>query len=109
DNQNVINYYHDLWNVEQAFRMSKSDLKTRPIFHHTEDSIRAHVLICFMALMVGKLIEIKTGRSIKRIRDAIWSVQEAHVRDTQTGTVGILVGDHSNPDLQPLNQFLNSC
>lgn len=109
DNQSVINYYHDLWNVEQAFRMSKSDLKTRPIFHHTEDSIRAHVLICFMALMVGKLIEIKTGRSIKRIRDAIWSVQEAHVRDTQTGTVGILAGDHSNPDLQPLKQFLYAC
>lgn len=109
NDQNIIAYYHDLWNVEQAFRMSKSDLKTRPIFHRTEDSIRAHVLICFMALMVAKLIESKTERSIRRIRDAIWAVQDAHVRDTQTGTVGILAGDQSNPDLQLLKRVLKAC
>ena len=37
----VIASYHDLWHVEASFRMSKSDLRARPIFHHTRESIEA--------------------------------------------------------------------
>lgn len=84
-NEQIIVHYHGLWHVEQAFRMSKSDLKTRPIFHYTHDAIRAHVLICFMALMMGKFLEIKTGLSLRRIRDVLWNVQEAHIEDSLTG------------------------
>lgn len=67
--------------------MSKSDLKTRPIFHYDHDAIKAHVLLCFMALMMGKFLEIKTGLSIQRVRDIIFSVHEAHIEDTLTGTL----------------------
>lgn len=80
-NEQIVLYYHDLWRVEQTFRMSKSDLKARPIFHYTHDAIRAHLLICFMALMIGKYIEIKTGRSLRAVRDLLWQVQEVHLRD----------------------------
>lgn len=45
----VIGSYHQLWRIEKSFRMSKSDLAARPIFHHTEDSIRAHLTIVFAA------------------------------------------------------------
>ncbi len=91
----VIAYYHDLWHVEQAFRMSKSDLRTRPIFHHTQEAIRAHVLICFMALMMGKYLEIKTGRSLRKIRQELWRVHEAQIRDERTGEVHVLRMDTS--------------
>ena len=47
----IVTYYRDLWHVEQAFRMSKSDLRARPIFHNTKEAILTHVLICFMALI----------------------------------------------------------
>ena len=80
-NEKIVEHYHSLWKVEQAFRISKSDLQTRPIFHHSHDAIRAHVLICFMALMIGKYIEIKTGHSLRRVRDLLWQVQEVHLRD----------------------------
>ncbi len=77
DNKLVIERYHQLYKIEQAFRISKHDLKTRPIFHFKEDPIRVHVLICFMALAVSKYIEIKTNMSIqvflsecKKITDA---------------------------------------
>ena len=62
----VIASYHELWHVEQAFRMSKSDLKARPIFHHKRDSIEAHLTIVLTALAIGKIIEAQTGISIKR-------------------------------------------
>jgi len=84
-NAQIIAYYQELWHVEQAFRMSKTDRKTRPIFHYTHDAIRAHVLLCFMALMAGKFLEIKTGLSLRKIRDIRWNIHEVHIEDTLTG------------------------
>jgi len=84
-NEQIIFYYHNLWRIEQAFRISKTDLKTRPIFHYAHDAIKAHVLLCFMALMMGKFLEIKTELSLQRIRDILWNVHEAHIEDTLTG------------------------
>ncbi len=63
-NEHVTERYHQLYKIEQAYRISKHDLKTRPIFHFKEDPIRLHVLICFMALSVPKYIEIETNMSI---------------------------------------------
>ncbi len=83
-NSQIIEYYHELWHVEQAFRVSKSDLQTRPIFHQTHQAIKAHVLLCFMALMMGKFLEIKTGLSLSRIRDILWNIHEVHILDTLT-------------------------
>jgi transposase len=48
--QQVIDAYHQLFQVEKTFRMSKSDLKARPIFHHKRESIEAHLTIVFTAL-----------------------------------------------------------
>ena len=60
-NDQVIEYYHGLWHVEQAFRMSKTDLKTRPIFHYEHEAIRAHVLVCFMGLYKGEVLRDQNG------------------------------------------------
>jgi transposase len=49
----VIASYHDLWHVEQSFRMSKTDLRARPMFHHTRDAIEADLTIVFTALSDG--------------------------------------------------------
>ena len=65
DNATIINRYHDLYKIEQAFRLSKHDLQTRPIFHFKEEPIQLHILICFMALAVSKHIELKAGISIR--------------------------------------------
>lgn len=62
----VIGSYHQLWRIEKSFRMSKSDLAARPIFHHLEDSIRAHLAVVFAALAITRIIETHTGWSIKR-------------------------------------------
>jgi transposase len=64
--QQVIAAYHNLFQVEKSFRMSKSDLKARPIFHHKRDSIEAHLTIVFTALAVARYIERATGVSISK-------------------------------------------
>ena len=65
DSKTIIERYHDLYKIEQAFRVSKSDLQTRPIFHFKEEPIKLHLLICFMALAVSKHIELQTKTSIR--------------------------------------------
>lgn len=49
--------YHNLWQVERAFRISKSKIEIRPMFHFTRRRIEAHVCICFVALKVYKELE----------------------------------------------------
>ena len=65
--QEVIDAYHDLWNIEQSFRMSKHDLKARPIFHHQAEAIEAHLTIVFTALAIARQLQTTTGISIKRL------------------------------------------
>jgi hypothetical protein len=62
----VISSYHQLWRIEKSFRMSKHDLRARPIYHRKRESIDAHLSIVFAALAVTRLIEARTGWSIKR-------------------------------------------
>jgi hypothetical protein len=62
----VIGAYHQLWRIEKSFRMSKHDLRARPIYHHKRESIDAHLTIVFAALAVTRLIEDRTGWSIKK-------------------------------------------
>jgi transposase len=53
----VYTAYHNLWNVERAFRIAKSKIEIRPMFHFTRRRIEAHVCICFVALKVYKELE----------------------------------------------------
>jgi transposase len=66
DPDEVIGAYSQLLNVERSFRMSKTDLAARPIYHHTRESIEAHLSIVFAALAVSRWIENTTGWSIRR-------------------------------------------
>jgi hypothetical protein len=45
----VIGAYHQLWRIERAFRMSKQDLRARPVYHHKRESIDAHLAAVFAA------------------------------------------------------------
>jgi transposase len=52
--------------LEHTFRMAKSDLQARPIYHHQRDPIEAHLTIVFAALAVSRWIEARTGWSIRK-------------------------------------------
>lgn len=57
DAEQVVSQYHSLWYVERAFRVAKSNLEARPIFHFTEKRIEAHICICFIAYKVYKELQ----------------------------------------------------
>lgn len=83
----VIKKYSQLWQVEKSFRMAKSDLATRPIFHRRSESIKAHILMCFMALCVGRKLELESGRSIKQIVTLLGDVVDTKIRVEKTGEI----------------------
>lgn len=104
-NTDIISHYRNLWHVEQAFRIAKSDLKIRPIYHFKRYAIEAHVLICFMALAVSKYMEIKTGRSIKSMNKLFKSVTDARILNTLTNKEIILRSDLSEELKQILSKL----
>src|SRR5215217_700233 len=63
----VVTAYHDLYQVERSFRMTKTDLSARPVFHRLRDSIEAHLTIVFAALAVSREAQARTGLSINKI------------------------------------------
>lgn len=86
-NELVISRYHQLWHIEQSFRMSKNDLETRPIYHQNELSIRSHILICFVGLILEKYLELTTKLSLREIHSLIWDITESHIQDKLTKEV----------------------
>ena len=57
----VIDEYNNLWKIEKAFRISKTDLKIRPIYHRLRERIEAHICISFVSLILYKELERVLG------------------------------------------------
>jgi len=85
DDKTIIERYHELYKIEQAFRISKSDLQTRPIFHYKEEPIKLHLLICFMALVVSKHIELQTNTSTRKFIHECKKITDARLKNQITG------------------------
>lgn len=86
-NREIIDYYHNLFKIEHAFRIAKSDLETRPIFHHKENSIRNHILLCFASLSISVYLELKTKLSIKQIVKLLKTITDAKILNKITGEI----------------------
>jgi transposase len=62
----VLSSYHDLWHVEQSFRITKTDLGVTPLFARQRQAIEAHLTIAFAALAVARTVQNRTGWTIRR-------------------------------------------
>ena len=74
DQAKIHEVYGQLINIEDSFRICKTDLNARPIYVHTDDHIKAHFLICFTSLLIIRLLDYKMGDdfiSTERIRRAL--------------------------------------
>lgn len=69
----IIDIYRGLWRIEESFKVTKSELEARPVYVSTHDHIQAHFLICFVALTIARILELKTDRkySIGKLLDSL--------------------------------------
>ena len=70
--------YKQLIEAERSFRDLKGTLLLRPVFHRRDDRIRAHVLICFLALVLVRLAETRTGETWRTIRAELGQIRQGH-------------------------------
>ncbi len=67
--EDVVFGYKQLYDVEHAFRSLKTTLKLRPNYHSKDDRIRCHIFLCFLALVLVRVVENETGKSWSTVRD----------------------------------------
>jgi hypothetical protein len=79
DGAAVIAAYHQLWQAEASFRMTKSDLRARPVFHHERDAIEAHLTVVFAALAVSRDLQDRAGVTIKRLVQTLRTARSATI------------------------------
>lgn len=104
----VIDRYHDLWRIENSFRITKSDLEARPIFHRLDETIKAHLVIVFAGLAIAKYIEIKTNLSIKKVLKLAGKILTHKVTNTKTGEIAYVETTVEDPLLKEKVGLLKS-
>jgi transposase len=87
--QEILSRYRGLWQIEEAFRINKHDLRMRPIYHWSKDRIRAHIALCFLAFTLVKQaihrIKIQSkSMSFDSIKNHLLHAQASILIDTKT-------------------------
>ena len=59
DDRDIYDVYHNLWRIEESFKIMKSDLDARPVFLQKESTIKGHFLICYIAVLLERLLQFK--------------------------------------------------
>lgn len=79
----VVKAYHDLWEIERSFRITKSDLETRPVHVTLKQRIESHFLTCFIALLILRLLSKRLGGkySPEQIIESLKKYQVCYVKD----------------------------
>ena len=72
--------YKNLLEAERGFRDLKGTILLRPVFHRREDRIRAHVLICFLALVIVRVCELRAGKTWRTIGDELGRIKQGRFR-----------------------------
>jgi transposase len=80
----VLQYYSGLWQIEQTFRITKYNLKIRPVFHYNPARIKAHFAICYIALVLLRTLELMMKRAqcyipIEQLHELLWQVKEINI------------------------------
>lgn len=102
----VIDTYRELWRIEESFRVTKSELRTRPVYVWTPRHIEAHLLVCYVALTILRLLQRATGLPCGRIREEIAAMSGTNVDanwwvfDHRTNESDLLVGAVGLEDLK---------
>jgi transposase len=91
DAESIITQYRGLWQVEQSFRITKHNLKIRPVYHYVDRRIKAHFAICYLSLALLRALEYK----LKQVNQYI-PIEELHTYLGQIKEVKLTVNDQES-------------
>lgn len=81
--EQIIKLYRGLWKIEENFKVTKSDLETRPVYLSTQEHIEAHFLTCFVSLMIARILEIRLHGtySISTLIESLRKASCSHIQE----------------------------
>jgi transposase len=111
--QDIYSTYHNLWRIEESFKIMKSDLDARPVFLQKEDSIKGHFLICYLAVLLERILQFKildNRYTTTEIFDFIrnFKVTKAENKYINVTTYSDFIKDLANRFDMPLTNYLLS-
>lgn len=87
----IVDMYHGLWRIEETFKVTKSDLKSRPVYAWTNSRIRAHFLVCFISLILMRLLQYRLD----------WKYSASKIQESLSLASGTLI----NSNMFAFNHF----
>lgn len=103
EDEKIIETYRGLWKIEESFRVTKSDLETRPVYVSSKDHIEVHFLVCFVSLVLARLLEKKLERKYS-VTAIIESIRRCSCSLLQQNNY---LFDYYNPILKELGKVLD--
>ena len=108
--EGVITYYKQLWHVEKTFRITKTDLRIRPIYHYKKERIEAHICIAFAACKLYKELERqlqikKAGLSPEKAIDILKTIYGITIQMPQSKKIKLMLLDKTEEQKQLLKLF----
>lgn len=104
----IYDTYHNLWKIEESFRITKSYLEARPIYMQTKESIYGHFLICYLALFLLRMLEIKIFNNKISSYELIDFIKDFRVVDKGDSTfINISSNQKVNSKLKELTSKTN--
>ena len=81
DDTHIIDLYRGLWRIEESFKVTKSVFSARPVYLRGWDHINAHFLVCFISLLIARIVEMRLGGryTIEKITDVLRQVSASHL------------------------------
>ena len=110
DDHDMYNTYHNLWRIEESFKIMKSDLDARPTFCQKEETIKGHFLICYLTVLLERIFQFKvlenkyaTSDIFRFIKD--FKVTKAETKYINTATTSDLINELSVKWKLPLTNY----
>ena len=93
--EEIIHQYTNLWQIEESFRITKHDLRIRPVYHFKPERVKAHIAITFIAYTLVRHLTYRVKHqyeslSPETIRQSLLDVQQSILLETQTNRRFIL-------------------
>ena len=104
----VYRTYHNLWKIEESFRITKSYLDARPVYVQKKETIYGHFLICYLSLFLLRVLEIKCFKNEINSYDLVNFIRDFRVVDKGDGTyINISQNQSVNEKIKKLTGLTN--
>lgn len=109
----IYQTYHNLWRIEESFKIMKSDLDARPVFLQKEETIKGHFLICYLTVLLERIFQFKVLENAYSSHDIFhffrdFTVTKAEIKYINTTTSSKFITDLSKRFHLPLTNYFLS-